>query len=174
MGRPTEFVLPLLTGDDGEYAVTVRVSVESVTPGLCLPCLSRGPAVVSSDPGRVHVFMRGRDDALHFTSTSDGGLSWSPWTSLGGILTSDPAAASWGPGRLDVFARGTDNALYRQWTDNGGATWSGWKRVGDGHMTSAPAVAARGPGRLDVFARGTDNTLYRRTTSSGGRTWPGG
>jgi hypothetical protein len=76
--------------------------------------LSSGPDVCSWSEGRLDVFVRGTDNALHH-KWFDGG--WSDWESLGGILTSDPSAVSWGNGRIDVFVRGIDDALRHKWFD---------------------------------------------------------
>lgn len=82
---------------------------------------------------------------------------WSPWQSLGGILTTAPAVSSWQANRLDVFAGGTDNSLYHIWWD--GSRWSSWESLG-GVLTSGPAAVSWGANRIDVFARGTDNALW--------------
>ena len=64
----------------------------------------------------IDVFMRGTDGALWSMISSDGGITWSNWTSLGGQIPvgTGPAACSWGAGRLDVFVQGTDGALWHR------------------------------------------------------------
>jgi hypothetical protein len=126
--------------------------------------LTSGPTACSWGQGRLDVFVRGADNALHH-KWYDG--SWSDWESLGGGLTSNPAAASWGQGRLDVFVRGADNALHHKWYDGG---WSGWESLGGG-LTSGPAVASWGQGRLDVFVRGADNALHHKWYDGGWNNW---
>jgi spore germination protein YaaH len=83
-----------------------------------------------------------------------------PWSSLGGILTSGPAASSWGPTRTDVFARGTDNALWHRSWD--GSAWAAWESLG-GNMTSKAAAVSWGANRIDVFVRGADSALWTRS-----------
>jgi len=95
---------------------------------------------------------------LKFTPTT-------PWTSLGGVITSGPDAASWGADRKDVFVRGTDNGLWqRTWN---GTSWSPWVSLG-GVLTSSPAAVSWGPNRLDVFVRGTDNALWHKWYDAAG------
>ena len=82
-----------------------------------------------------------------------------PWTSLGGRVTSKAAATSWSATRVDAFVRGTDNAIYhRAWN---GSTWAAWESLG-GTSLSGPAAVSWGPNRIDVFVRGSDNQLYHR------------
>ena len=94
-------------------------------------------------------------------------MTFLPWTSLGGILTSGPDASSWGAGRADVFAVGTDRGLWQN-TWNGTA-WGGWSALG-GIITSDPGAVSWGANRIDVFARGSDGALYHRY-SDGSRWW---
>src|SRR5207249_1890474 len=70
--------------------------------------------------------------AAKFTATT-------PWSSLGGAVTSGAAATSWASNRVDVFVRGTDSATYQN-TWNGTA-WAGWKLLG-GTATSKPAAVS--------------------------------
>jgi Uncharacterized protein conserved in bacteria (DUF2334) len=74
------------------------------------------PAAVSWADGRIDVFARGTDNALWWRNSSDGGASWSAWSSLGGQLaaTTGPAASSQRAGQLDVFVIGSDNALWHR------------------------------------------------------------
>jgi chitodextrinase len=128
--------------------------------------LASAPAVASSGPSRIDVFMRGSDNALYQRTWN--GTSWSAWTSLGGVLTSSPSAISWGPNRIDVFVRGADNGLWhRSWN---GTAWSGWDSLG-GVLSSGAGSASRGVGRLDVFVRGGDNGLWHRSWN--GTAWSG-
>lgn len=99
--------------------------------------------------------------AAKFTPTT-------PWTSLGGILTSGPGVSSWGASRVDTFARGSDSAI---WQDtNNGTTWSSWTKLG-GVTTGDPAAVSWSTGRIDMFVRGQDNALWHRY--SDGNTWSG-
>jgi hypothetical protein len=83
---------------------------------------------------------------------------WSPWQSLGGVLSGEPAAISRGAGKLEVFGRGTDNAL---WTRNYDAAWSAWTSLG-GSITSSPGATVPAAGAAAVSARGTDGRYYYR------------
>jgi peptidoglycan hydrolase-like amidase len=128
---------------------------------------SNGPGAVSPSPGRTDVFVRGSDGAL-WTRTQVG-ASFGPWTSLGGLLTSDPDASSWGSNHIDVFARGVDGAVWHRATVDG-TNWSAWDTLG-GSVTSSPTAVSWGTGRIDVFARGGDNGLWGNAFSNGG--WSG-
>lgn len=80
-----------------------------------------GPSVSSWGPRRLDVFVRGTDDAVWHRWSEDGGVSWSNWESLGGIVTSSPASISRAPNQIEVFVRGTDSKLYHIWWD--GTAW---------------------------------------------------
>jgi hypothetical protein len=122
--------------------------------------LTSSPAVASSGTNRIDVFVRGTDGALWQRTTTNGGATWTAWTSLGGQLPAGtgPGACSWGSGRLDVFVQGTNGALYHK----GSGAWSNWENLG-GKLTSSPAVASSGTNRIDVFVRGTDGAPYQRS-----------
>ncbi len=129
-------------------------------------------AVGRNADGRLEVFVRGTDGALHhnWQVTPNGG--WSGWNSLGGGITDSPSVGSNADGRLEVFVRGTDGALHHNWqvTPNGG--WSGWNSLGGGIVGRA-AVGSNADGRLEVFVRGTDGALHHnwQVTPNGG--WSG-
>jgi hypothetical protein len=80
--------------------------------------------------GQVAVFGRGADGALWERPSADG-VSWSPWTSLGGLLLDDPVVVTTpgGPssGRtgLTVVVRGLDR---RAWVRSylAGVGWTSW------------------------------------------------
>ena len=91
-----------------------------------------------------------------------------PWTSLGGGMTSAPDASSWGVSRADVFIRGNDGALWQNSWD--GTQWLGWNGLG-GLIVGDPGAVSWGASRIDVFARGSDNALWHRWFDSG--VWSG-
>ena len=121
-------------------------------------------AAVSLGGGQIHVFGRGRDNALWHTYYLN---RWYPWESLGGALTSAPAVVSLGEGQIHVFGRGTDNTLQHTYFLN---RWFPWESLG-GVLTSRPSVAFSTPGRLDVFARGTDDGLWQKRFENGWGDW---
>src|SRR5450759_769956 len=91
-----------------------------------------------------------------------------PWSSLGGTLTSAPEASSWSSSQADVFIRGSDNSLWHAtWN---GAALTGWATLG-GVLTSDPGAVSWGPNRVDVFVRGTDNALYHRVWAGAWYGW---
>lgn len=126
--------------------------------------LTSGPAVASTEPGRLHVFARGGDGAV-WTKRFEGSR-WSGWSSLGGAVIGEPSVVASGPGRLDLFARfGDDTLAHRAWRDG---RWTEWVTLG-GTLTSAPAAATSGGGVLVVYVRSTDDAIWEKTYD--GATW---
>ena len=131
--------------------------------------LTSDPAATSSATGHIDVCVRGSDNALWQKTTTNGGSSWSAWTSLGGQIPSGtgPAVCAQGS-RLDVFVQGTDGALWHKWYT--GTSWSGWQSL-SGKLTSSPAATSPASGVIDVCVRGSDNALWQKTTTNGGSSW---
>ena len=122
------------------------------------------PAASSRGPGQVSVFVRGADATLQVSELSGG--AFTPWRSLGGVLTSGPGAEGRAGTVTDVFIRSGDDALYQRYflTSSG---WSGWYGLG-GRLLSAPAVSARqGTGQVDIFWRGADNGIEQKYWTPG-------
>ena len=111
--------------------------------------------------GNTSIYARGADNGGLFATSSDG-ENYSPWSSLGGGLTSNIAAIKPPNGGSNtlLFARGFDNGLYVNVLDRNG--FSGWRGVGGG-ITSDPFAVASGDGRVVVMARGNDLGLYANT-----------
>ncbi len=125
--------------------------------------LSSSPAAASRSAGTTNVFARGGDGALWTKSTTNGGSSWSSWTSLGGGILADTApAVAARTGSVNVFVIGDNNALWHKNWQNG--AWSSWISL-NGYLTSSPTATWRGDsvGTLDVFARGGDAGLWWKT-----------
>jgi hypothetical protein len=123
-----------------------------------------GPGAVSPYAGRDDVFVRGDDGQLWQKVHTVTGTS--PWSPLGGYLTSDPDASSRAGGRLDVFARGSDGALWhRAFT---GIVWTPWESLG-GRLSSAPTAVSWSASRIDVFACGVDGAVWSRAFT--GTSW---
>jgi hypothetical protein len=125
------------------------------------------PAATTWGPGRLDVFVRGRDNGLWHKWYGGMWMGWEPLGSPPGGLTSAPSAVSWASGRIDVFAAGAGGHLWHKWYRAG---WSGWEPLG-GVLVGAPAVSSWGFGRLDVFARGTDNQLWHKWYQAGWSGW---
>ena len=115
--------------------------------------------VAVDQDGRLEVFATGTDSAVwHIWQTAPNN-GWSPWASLGGIVTSNRSVGRNADGRLEVFVRGTDDALWHIWQVSPNGPWSAWASLG-GVITSDPFVSRNLDGRLEVFARGTDKALW--------------
>lgn len=79
-------------------------------------------------------------------------VAFSPWTRLGGSVSSKHSAITDNQGRRHVFVTGGDNAL---WDNVDGY----WIRLG-GALTSAPYSAKDKNGRIHIVARGGDYALW--------------
>lgn len=124
---------------------------------------------VAWGPGRVDVFARGLDGAVHHRARV--GADWQPspgWRPLGGAFTGAPAAVATQVGQLHVVGRGTDGAVWHIQGD--GASFGGWASLG-GKTTHDPAAVSWGPDRFDVFVRGLDGAIYQKAWL-GGSWWP--
>jgi hypothetical protein len=117
-----------------------------------------GPGTDSPLPGRIDVYVRGDDGQLWQKVQTGGGST--PWSPLGGFLTSDPDVASRSPGAVDIVVRGGDQALWLRSFD--GVSWQPWQSLG-GRISSSPSIVSWGPGNLSVFACGADGALWMRT-----------
>jgi acylphosphatase len=120
--------------------------------------LDGDPAVGTNKDGRVEVFVRGSDSALHHIWQTSPNNGWSSWGSLGGNVSniSVPAVGLDRGGNIEVFAVWNDATLSRIEQVN---SWSGgWQSMG-GDLYSNPAIRSNQDGRLEVFAVWKDRTL---------------
>jgi hypothetical protein len=164
-GRPTTVAMAL-----GIHAVVARGGAGTVllfvTPSGWMAL--DNSFVASSDvcavwvaPLRLDVFARdafGRPSATTWTVAG-----WSPWTVLGGVITSAPKALALASGELVVFARGLDFAL---WVRGILPTSIPWASRG-GLIASDPTPVSWGGSRIDVFVRGFDRGLWHMTREAG-------
>ncbi len=126
--------------------------------------VASAPAVASSGPGRLDVFVRGNNNRL-YQRTLDG--NWSDWTKVDDLLfVGKPAAASTGKGRMDVVAADDEQTIHH-WTYDG--TWQRVQLDAPIETESSPALAASA-GKLSLYvrARGT-HRLYENIFD--GATW---
>jgi hypothetical protein len=132
--------------------------------------LTSGPLAIRNADGRLEVFVRGTDGALHHIWQLTPGGSWSGWACLGGGLSSIPVAVRNMDGQLEVFVRGTDGALHHIWQLTPGGSWSNWSSLG-GVLTSDPFAVRNADGRLEAFVCGTDQALHHCWQSKPGGSW---
>lgn len=121
-----------------------------------------------ADTGRIDVFVRGLDDALWYRTLSADGI-WTPWQSLGGVLTADPSAMAFGypddgeegpDFELQVFGRGTDGALWsRRFVGGPDGGWEPWGSLG-GILKGGPGAGGRAFPLVAV--RGQDDAAWYR------------
>ncbi|MEV4892013.1 matrixin family metalloprotease [Nonomuraea sp. NPDC055795] len=121
--------------------------------------------------GRLEVFVRGTDNAVHHNWQTSPGGGWSGWSSLGGVLQGRIAVGRNHDGRLEIFGRGTDGGLYHNWQTAPNSGWSGWSGLGG--WIEDPAVGSNADGRLEVFVRGTDGAVYHNWQVTPGGGWSG-
>ena len=137
---------------------TLGMTGTIVVSGTAPPRVDQdGPSVASSATNRIDQAARGIDNAVWLRHRA---ATWTDYSSLGGIITSDPDLSSWGPGRLDVVARGNDGALWQRGSQDG--NWFAWSTAGGG-LSSGPSAVSFAPNRIDVFARGLDGSLWTNT-----------
>jgi SpoIID/LytB domain protein len=128
-----------------------------------------GLAAVSTDGGRVDLFVVGLDKALWHTWTQVDGAGrptvWAAWESLGGTLTSAPSAASIAAGKLMVAGRNTLGGISYRTLD--GTTWSGWESAAGGSVT-APALEYYDAANYRIRVVGTDGVVWVRQAPASG------
>jgi len=129
-------------------------------------------SVGRNQDGRLEVFARGTDLALHHIWQTAPNNGWSGWNGLGGELSTLPLQDNNADGRLEIFARGTDNGLYHIWQTAPNNGWSGWGGLG-GILTGAGVVGRNLDGRLEVFVRGADDALYHIWQTAPNNGWSG-
>ena len=125
--------------------------------------------------GAFAVFGRGTDNALWYTTCVALGPTVSdcngPWTSLGGVLTSQPAAVEVTDDTYSVYVRGSDAAVWGR--NHTSAGWGGWYRTGGGLLPGTGPSAAYQAGTY-VLVVGTDRHLYIQHVGVTGFTAAGG
>ncbi len=125
------------------------------------------PGAASWGPGRLDVFVRGRDNRLWQTFWA--GRGWTGWFqppgTQAGVLASAPSPSPWGAGLLDgrprltVYVRGTTGHVYQTTWDT---SWSPWTPIGAPQdiITGAPGAPTSSQARPYVLGRGTDDRCY--------------
>lgn len=146
------------------------------TPTKIGGIITAGPGATNGyAAGREDVFVRGGDRGIWWTTSADGGVTWTtpPGTAAGKFsavlgVSVDSIAATSQTGEIDIYVWGQDNALW--WNQYTSAGWAGWMSLG-GKTIYAPAATSCSPGHLDVWVVGTDGQLWQRSSITGGATW---
>ena len=128
-------------------------------------------AVSRNNDGRLEVFVRGFDRALHHQWQTSPGGGWSGWGHLGGTID-QIAITQNASGGLELFTVGTDHGIWRKRQVSAGGSWSGWSSLGP--WLDRVGVARNSDGRLEAFGRGSDGALWHNwqaTPSSGFGGW---
>jgi hypothetical protein len=113
-------------------------------------CSPATPTAVSTDPGRVDVFVVGCGASTPpLYRKSWDGSRWSDWQSEGGAYLAGLAATTFHNGRWDVFTISPQNRLNHVWFDGQRHTEELYLK---NDSISALAAASWGPGHIDVFA----------------------
>lgn len=76
--------------------------------GCCVDPAS-SPSIASRSAGSQDLVVRDENGRLQYRSW--GKAAWSPWSQLGGLMTSSPAIVATSARRLDIVAVGTDRVL---------------------------------------------------------------
>lgn len=127
--------------------------------------LTDRPTAVVDKEGAIHVFVRGKDNALyHIWQEQPGNDIWSPFQRMqfnpayDGLLGAPTAAAN-DDGRLEVFYWGINHRLCNWWQVQDGR-WSGTNVLG-GAPAGIPAVIMNKYRCLEVFFRETDGSIHQ-------------
>jgi hypothetical protein len=119
------------------------------------------PAAVSGfsgfNSGYIKAFVRGSEGAVWSRNTTNGGASWSKWTSFGGRLAHNTGPGAGGYSGW-LIVQGTDHQL---WQSDG----ISWSAVGG----PPEALSASSPGVTYTMGR-----TYVFVTSASGNVWYGG
>jgi hypothetical protein len=142
-----------------------------------------GPPVgVSWSSTRMDSFARGSDGAIWHNSSTNSGINWSGWSTLGGtgeILERSPTAVSWGANRLDVFDTKSVSSLqceifHKYWN---GSSWGPsktgpWVSLGIAPFSGQEIEAVSWePNRLDLFGRANTGEVFHKQWN--GSYWDG-
>ncbi|KAI1183303.1 hypothetical protein F5B17DRAFT_443543 [Nemania serpens] len=106
--------------------------------------VNSGIEAVSRGVNQIDIFALGADNTCLYKTWN--GTSWTPWSSLGGMLTGPVCA-------------GAANDLIHNWWN--GTRWHGWESMG-GTVISDIACISLAPNRLDVFGLGGGNSTWQR------------
>jgi hypothetical protein len=142
-------------------------------PWTTLGGIAHGKPSATRDPyGVMHVFAVGADDGVwtrRYELMADNTSGWTPWESIGGIVTSDLAVSAAGsccpsPGYslVEVVARGLDGAAWIARRVNANA-WTRFETLG-GAMIGNPALFSD----TRVAAVGVDRQVYLFDLQNGG------
>ncbi len=118
------------------------------------------PSAVSWGPGRLDVFVRGRNGEL-YQNYRDRSGPWSGWrvpeAFRGVVLRSAPSCAAWRVERISCVAliEGSREVWHFFWD---GRAWA--RQSLGGEASSAPSVVSPGANQLAVFVAGGGNRLF--------------
>ena len=103
--------------DGNDWGGWSQVPGNGLTPSAPHPIVYRD---------RVHLFVRGTDNAIYQNRYD--GSTWSGWSQVagGGLTLAAPGGHAW-KGLINLYVRGTDDRIYINRGAN--ASWSGWSEV---------------------------------------------
>lgn len=130
--------------------------------------LASSPRVtaVTNAANLLEITVRSADKAYWVktqTGTHQGGIQWSDWKNLGGIMSSGPALVLNDEGTVDVFGRGPDKHVWHkhQFVAKEGIAWTKWVDLG-GVTATSPSGILRSDSMLQIFTAGTDRGIWTR------------
>lgn len=125
------------------------------------------PAAYASAGGRIDVFVRGADSAVHRRVYAHG--RWGSWESLGGRVSDAPSVAFGDPGHWTLFARGADGGVVQRGPS------SGWSSLGgpEGRVVQGrPTAVTDSAGRTHVAVRTGSDDVWTRSRDALGEWSP--
>ena len=132
-------------------------------------------AIASRGTNLLDIVQIGLDGIPYWTQSTDGGSTWSNWTSISGVGVGAPVLISAAANTLDAFIQGTDQNVY--WKHYNGSSWTGWAAFGSQSalMQSGDTLSASTPGGgvIDIVYRAvtTNATWYAHYSGSSWGSW---
>jgi probable HAF family extracellular repeat protein len=95
-----------------------------------------------------------------------------PWSSPGGVLTSNTVTNLTSDGSLEAYALGSDASLWHISQTGPGGPWGTWSSLGGNGLVSEPALVTDSNGQLEIFVISADGYLWNLAQTAPGN-WSG-
>jgi hypothetical protein len=121
-------------------------------------------ATISSNEGRIYVFLMGADGAVSYRAQASPNGPWANTVHLGGQGLLWPCVVGMNPdGRLEIFVTGGDHAVHNRWQVDRSQpeAWSDWVNLGARDLHAGISAGADHTGELVLYVVGGDGALYR-------------
>jgi hypothetical protein len=172
-GTPVQKVTAYAVDTNGATtAFQIDVTGEHVDLVTSLGGFTNAAPAAVEWPNHKEVIVLGGDGNLYHRVSTDGGISYSGWSSIGKppstTICSAPSAVSWGPGRVDVLVTGCDTRLWMLTELNNGLNWA---NRGNTNLVGRPTAVSPAGARLDIWVRDTAGRLWDDQYNGSTWTW---